>query len=776
MVFVFSSCTLFTVVRNSPKHEPFIFDTKIEVADKAISKEEKVRLEAGLYEQLDDSINARKVDKVVYAVLKRPTRLDSGLISKSMQYMHYFLNGEGYFNDSVNFTTQIKPKGDQQRSYITFHVWPGKVTRIDSLSYTLRNDTLQQINDRSLQTTIIKKGDPFAQGPISSELDRLVSLYKENGYFMFNRNLLYGLCDTVDVSLLQPTLDPFEQAERVQRLRERLENPTANLDIRLRQVFESALIRRYYVGDVYVYPDAKSDTSTGKRREVKIDNVTIIQHHNKFKPKIFPPNVYLKYGDMYNQRRYLRTLSRLNNLASWRLVDIGYDTTRRQGQDTLDFIVRLTPAPKYSFTTNLEGSFNRQSVISNSFLGLGFNVGIQNRNFLRGANIATTNVRYGVELGSLEKNNLIQTQQVSVSNTIVYPRFIFPGAKNFKNNFTGYINSVFGLNIASTERRRLFNLTTVNTNWGYDFSWRAKSYNSNNRTYNLSVKIPNIEYSYLVKRDSLNKLIVKNPSIRNLFSDGLVSSVIGRFTMPWSDARNRRTNVFKANIEVSGLLSGMVPSRFIDSQLYRFAKFDVEYAKLFKWTKTSLIIRGFGGLGYEFDFTKNPDKRDQLPFFKQYYSGGPNSMRAWQLRRLGPGSTVKYFTGSADEVQIVPDRFGDVQLEANIEYRMPLFSMAGIPVNGALFTDVGNVWLLKSGAGLPEETFRLSRLGTDLAIGSGAGVRVDFGFFVIRVDYAYKVKDPSPDPGNIRYQNKFFAYPFFKGSQLQLGIGYPFIF
>jgi outer membrane protein assembly factor BamA len=275
----------------------------------------------------------------------------------------------------------------------------------------------------------------------------------------------------------------------------------------------------------------------------------------------------------------------------------------------------------------------------------------------------------------------------------------------------------------------------------------------------------------------LDALIQKNPAIKNIFSDGLITSVMGRFTMPWSDTKNRHTNIFKANLEVSGLLSGMLSGRFIDSQLYRFAKLDIEYAKLIKWEKTSLALRGFGGIGYEFDFTKNPNKRSRLPFFKQYYSGGPNSMRAWQLRRLGPGATVKYFTGSGNAAQTVePDRFGDVQLEANIEYRMSLLSMAGIPINGAIFTDVGNVWLLKNGAGSSEEIFKLSRLGNDLAIGSGAGVRVDFGFFVIRLDYAYKVKDPSPDPVNIKYQNKFFSYPFFKGSQLQVGIGYPFIF
>ncbi len=657
MAIVFPSCTLFTVVRNSPQNEPFIFKTDIHVMGSHLSNEEKARLATGLQEQLDDSISARKVDKVLYAVLKNPTRLDTGLISKSMQFMHYYLHEEGYFNDSINFETTVKPNGDQLRGYITFRVWPGKLTTIDSLSYTLKNDSLQKYTEEGLNAAIIKKGDAFAQRPISSELDRLVSIYKEKGYFFFNRSLLYGLWDTIDVALLQPTLDPFQQAERVRLMRQRLLSPTANLDIRLRPVEDSNLLRRYYVGDVFVYPDAKEDITTGSRKEVRTKHVTVIQHHDKFRPTIFPSNIYLKYGDLYNQRRYLRTLNRLNNLGSWRLVDISFDPSRRQGQDTIDFIVKLTPAPKFSFSTNFESSFsssNRRSFIANNFIGLGFNIGFQNRNLLRGANITTTNLRYGVELGSLRKGQIVQTQQLSLSNSVVMPRFIFPGLHRFKDNFSGYISSVYSLNAAKTERLLLFNLTTLNTNWGYDFSWRAKNYNSSNRTYNLSVKIPNIEYSYLQRKDSLDNLIRYNPSIRNMFSDGLVASVIGTFTMPWSDVRHKRTNLLKANVEFSGLLAGMVPSRFIDSQLYRFAKLDVEYAKLFKWAKTSLVLRGFAGVGYEFDFTKNPDKRLHLPFFKQYYSGGPNSMRAWQLRRLGPGSTAKYFTRPPDNPDVYP--------------------------------------------------------------------------------------------------------------------------
>src|SRR5690606_10097043 len=170
---------------------------------------------------------------------------------------------------------------------------------------------------------------------------------------------------------------------------------------------------------------------------------------------------------------------------------------------------------------------------------------------------------------------------------------------------------------------------------------------------------------------------------------------------------SNRPNVLRVNVEQSGLATGIIRSSFLDTQLYRFVKADVEYAKLFRFKKTSLALRAFAGIGYEFNSTRNPLKRNNLPFFKQYFGGGPNSMRAWQLRRLGPGSIIKPFDGS----QGVPDRYGDIQLEANAEYRFPLGRPFGIKVNGAFFTDIGNIWLLKQAPDrLPEEVFNINRL------------------------------------------------------------------
>lgn len=751
---VFASCT---IVKKYQRGKPFVYKTNINLIGN-FSNEEKEKLVDGLKGQLDDSMQVRKLDKLLFSVLKNPPVYDSSNADKSIIFMRALLKSQGYFNDSIYYSHEIHlVKRDQYRTTVDFYVKPGKLFHLDTIVYNIRHPELQQLADSTKKDALIKKGDPFAKGAIAAERERLTELYRNNGYLRFNSDELIGLWDTLDVSLLLPALDLFEQLEMLQKLRERRENPTANLEIRLKSI-DSIRLVKYHVGNVTVYPDNIADTFGLIRKEKIVEGITVIQHRNKFKPKIFPPNIYLPRGSVYMQQRYFRTLNRFNSFGTWQLVDI--DQVPRRDQDTVDFVIRLTPAQKYSFSTNLEGSIN-QSVISGNLFGIGLNVGLQNRNFAKTASLANTNVRYGIELGNTGSSQFIQSKQVSFSHNIYFPRFI-PNTNLIPERFRDNLKTLFSFNAANTERRLLYNLTTISGSWGYEFQ---------RRNLLLIVKVPNIEYSYLIKRDSLNTLITNNPSLRNIFTDGFISSVIGNMTL--SGGQNNRLNVFRANMEYSPFIVGLIRNNFFDKELYRFIKADAEFARLVRFPKSSIAFRAFAGIGYELNSTKNPDKRNNLPFFKEYFSGGPNSMRAWALRRLGPGSTIKEFGGRSG----TPDRYGDVQLEANAEYRFPIGRPFGITVNGALFTDIGNVWFLKKAPGRPtEEIFKLSRLGKDIAVGAGTGIRVDLSFFVIRLDYSYKVKDPSPSPANAALQNKWFGYKFFDGDQFQLGINYPFIF
>ena len=750
-----SSC--FTIVKKYQAGKPFVYKTNININGN-FSSDSTAMLSSRLRGQLDDSMRARSVSKIFYSVMKKPPVYDSANADKSVIFMKALLVSMGYFKDTITYNAVIDTvKEEQFRTTVSFNVTPGKPVRLDSISYNIKQQELQSLAVASQKESLLKKGEPFAKSTISQELDRLTELYRNNGYLRFGRDLLQGLWDTVDVSFFDPNLDPFEQVKMLEKIKEQRINPTADLEIRLKPGFDSSRLRKYFVGNIKLYPDYSQDTADYSRKETMLDDVRIIYYRNLFKPKIFPPNIYLHHGNLYDQRNYFKTINRFNSFGTWRLVNV--EQLPRKNQDTVDITIRLTPAKKFGFTASLEGSLN-YSAISGNLAGFNINFGLQNRNVWKLANQSSTSIRYGIETGkdTVTHVKFVQTRQFSFSHSIFFPRAVGVSniiPKKLKEN----ARTVLSFNAAATERRALFNLTTVNGSWGYEFQWNKQS---------LAIRFPNFEYSYLDPKPLLKDLFIKNPALKNIFTDGFIASTIVNYSI--SGGKKNNINVLRANMEVSGLVSGLIGnSKFLDTNLYRFIKVDAEFTRKIAFRKSAIAVRAFAGVGYEFDSTVNPDKKNNLPFFKEYFAGGPNSMRAWALRKLGPGSAVKDFG-------LNPERYGDVQLEANIEYRFPITSISGVKLNGALFTDMGNVWYLKIAKAIsrpPEEVFNFNRLGQDIAIGAGVGLRIDFSFFVIRFDYSYKVKDPSP--ADISHQNKWFYDWKLRNGQFQLGIGYPFI-
>ncbi|HEU4632744.1 MAG TPA: BamA/TamA family outer membrane protein, partial [Flavisolibacter sp.] len=444
-----------------------------------------------------------------------------------------------------------------------------------------------------------------------------------------------------------------------------------------------------------------------------------------------------------------------NALTAWRLVTI--TPYPRIGEDTVDFDIKLTPAKKYQFSANLEGSRNQTPLVSTgNLLGLGINLGLQNRNFSRAANLAITNFRYGIELNAVSDQSTIQTQQYSLSHTIQFPRKVPRGIPLFRRSRD--VRTIFGLNLAYTDRNQYYSVRSVNTSWSYEKSWNNKLF---------TIRFPNVEYYYLDRQDSLDKLIRNNTSYRYIFNKGLILSTLANYTI--AGGRRNTTNLLTLSGEIAGFAASIIPSKFLDSNLYRFAKFDVEFRQTHKIRRSAFAWRLFGGLGYSIPSSSLDSINMYLPFFRQYFAGGPNSMRAWGIRRLGPGSSLKSFAATN-----APDRFGDMRLEANAEYRFYITNISGVILNGAFFTDIGNVWFLRKNKDFPEGEFRFNKLWKDIAIGAGTGLRVDFGFLKLRFEYAYKVKNPTPDSSNPPAQNKWFYDWNLRNGQFQLGIDYPF--
>jgi hypothetical protein len=237
--------------------------------------------------------------------MKKPPVYDISNAEKSVTYMKALLKSMGYMKDTITYDTTVNiVKGDQYRTTVDFTVKPGVVIRIDSFGYNFKQQELQKIALANQKEALVKKGDPFAKATISAEFDRLVELYRSNGYLRFGREEMIGLWDTLNLAILNPSLDPFEQILLLDSIKRSRKEPTANLEIRLKPGFDSSKLTKYFVGNITVYPEFGPDTLGLSRQEEIIDGIKVIYHRKTFKPKILPQNIYFRHGDLYNQKKY----------------------------------------------------------------------------------------------------------------------------------------------------------------------------------------------------------------------------------------------------------------------------------------------------------------------------------------------------------------------------------------------------------------------------------------------------------------------------------------
>ena len=776
---IFNSCG----VKDYPQ-KPFVYDYQINILPEGkYSTEEKKVLNDQLNRQLHDSIRVRWQSKFLVAkVLKKPPVFDSANVSTSQRYMRNMLHTLGYLRDSIHPFYKIDTVEDQKRVTVNFSVFPGTLFRIDSIAYNLLDsvpytaqiDTLQKLTANSLQNGQIHKGDPFSQYLISSELDRIADQARNNGYLRFGKEQLLAVWDTVGRSILSATTDITEQLQQLEELRRRRQNPTADIEIRLRSNVDTARLQRYYVGQIRIYPDTEIDTLLNDRNKRKVEIInrdstqfTFITYQNLFKSRKLIHYISLRNGELYSQLDYRKTQSRFSNLSAWRLATV--IQLPRPGTDSVDFDIMLVPAKRYTASVNFDISRNQQTNFGSegNLLGLGANLTFQNKNFARTASISSTNFRYGIELSS--KLDSIQSQQFTINHTIQFPRLV-PGLRKIvPRDWRELAQTFLSTNLGFIDRKDYYKSVSINTSWGYEFS-KNKSI--------FGIRFPNVEYNFLERRRQLEELIKTNASYKFIFNDGFILSGI----LNWSNIntpRNYLSVTKRVSVELSnfpGFLHSIIP----EGKFYRFVKLDAELGfnrKVGPRKRSAVAGRLFGGLGYGLPFPRSDGKPDSanlwMPFFRQYYAGGPSSMRAWTLRKLGPGSTIKSF-----DKNVAPDRFGDMRTELNLEWRIYLAQLFGVyTIETALFTDMGNVWFYRKNNDFPDGDFQLNRLWKDVGIGVGTGFRIDFGFLLARFDFAWKAKDPSPsDPAA---QNEWFyhwnlGFGNTYGTQFQLGINYPF--
>ena len=750
-----------------PVGKPFVYKIKTKL-EANLPNDEKQDLFARLQDQMDDSLRTNIVTALrwkppfIYKKLVAPAAFDTGSVKRSMAYMNGLLVSRGFYAPQIQDSFYVKKVKAhlknavvyQYRTTVEFMVRPGKRLILDSVGFDLSTPALQALSVRTAGASLLKKGLPYSKQKLSAEISRLVDTFRNHGYYRFSKEDLYVEQDTVLAGLIDPTLDPFQQTLLLEKLEKKRDNPTLNIVVKQRPVRDSTHLMRYYISKVTAYTDLPlvEDTTYSFRQDTtKVGQITMITRSDIFKLPFVSSNIYLRPGELYTQENYFRTFNRFNQLSAWQYLNIEF-VNSPLADSLLDVILRMYPAKKQNVNYALELARNTNDIVTaTNLFGVALSVGLANRNAYKQSVRKATNLRGGVELGK----DFIQTVQASISHSIIFPRLIVP-FNIYRETSLKNIQTVLNVNASYVDRRQFYTLRSLNGSWGYQ--WKK-----GNATY--LYKPINIEYTISAETDSLKNILAQNPSLRLAFRTGLVIGQQFGYSSILVKGKTQRR--FRFSLEESGALLGLIAA-LDQGELLRFVRGDIEYVHNMNFRKTQLVLRAYGGMGYAFGRQGN-GYAQTLPFFKAYFAGGPNSMRAWQVRQLGLGSS-KYYSYSP---YIGLDRFGDVQLEGNAEFRFPLGSVFGYKLRSVIFTDAGNVWNwrpIDSSAAAIGSDFKLNRFYKEIAVGAGTGLRLDFNFFAIRLDWAYKIKDPQ----QVANSTTWFYNLSLGSGQFQLGINYPF--
>lgn len=773
LLFFLNSCADFksAVVHNYPKEKAFLYNNKIIVKD-AASKHNAKEISIALDNYWDDSIKVRKIRQYgIFNTIVKPQSYQPERMSRTLQYMSNFLASEGYHHPVLTPIVTTDTVKNEWRTTVTMGVVLNKKTLLDTIAYQLSDPILQSIALKNLDASYLKKGQAFSDESINNELNRLVGLFRANGFYNFTKEKIFAEVDTIDAALMVLELDPLSQMTQITEAKAKKDqNPSWKISIQLRNLTKG-ITKQYGIGQQLFYSDLAildNPDSVLIHPPLKRDSLTDLVHLYtlpKFKTSIFKEQSFIPKGSLFNETSYYQTLNQLSSLGAWQQVD-GRTTLLN---DSVYLHYFLVPNIRRSVNFDVEGSRNTAQLGSGNLLGLSTNLSYKDKNVQRKAIPAITSLRLGVELNLNSGGNVTQTLLMNVGQTYSFPHLIIPFVKkeakanqNVKTNFSLYS--------AYMDRLDYYQLKSFTTNWGYE--WKK---NKNGQQQSISYNPLNIELYQLNKFSKLDSLLIKNPFLRSSFNEGnIISQTLSYTNIGSSYKHPHQQHYLRLGIEEAGGLLGLAEK--FNNNLYRYLKLEAEYRSTYKYANSEIAWRLMGGWGN--NYSNNAKLSGQLPFFKQFTAGGPYSMRAWGLRQLGLGSSTFYDTSASRQNF---DRFGDLQLEANFEYRFTLLQLGSYKIGSALFTDMGNIWNTRDLGNDLNAGFKLDRLYKDLAIAVGTGLRMDFDYFIIRIDYALKMKDPTRSNNNGWLNLSDMKWSELKPNGLsvnnyawQFGIGLPF--
>lgn len=668
--------------------------------------------------------------------VERPVILDTTLLMRSVLNMKSYLFHQGYFYAKVKDTVILKGK----KAYITYTVNTGDNFLINRVNYYIGDSAIAKLVRSVKDQTVFEKGKEYGDALADEERSRLTALMRNNGYYRFSQENVSFVLDTLDKAMFKNAGSPFESAVNFITTAKSNRKPTLDIDVHIQPAEDTLAFKKYTVGKVTVYPDYKSgkDLADSNMITKTIDSVKFKYHKYYVRTRVLYDHIYLEPGGLYSLSDYDRTYRKVNELGIFQYSRIMVHENR--AKSIIDYDLMLNRAKKLDYTMAFEVSSG-----STYALGDQLTVNLRNKNFLKGANLLSVGVNGGFEYFYEDKNNYLKdfsvlTTYYGVNASIDFPKFLAPFSSSLFTN-SNLPHTIIGVGENVLDRLNYY--TLINTSANYTYSWRE----SITKTWNFSpafaniIRLPN-------PSDSFKRVLDSNAYLKNSYRETFIEGENISFTFDdMQKKRNLNYSYLKLGIEEAGsLLNGINQVNDALKSLYQinfsqYVKFDFDARHFFTLPHSVFAFRFYGGIGIPYG------QSPTLPYVKQYFAGGPYSLRGWRIRQLGPGG---YYDTSAaarnpEYAARQIDRTGDMKLELNGEYRFPITTLlaGSVKMNGVFFADAGNIWMAKKVQGYPGGEFAIDKLYPDLAVDVGTGLRFDFfSFITVRIETAMPIKQP----------------------------------
>lgn len=649
------------------------------------------------------------------------------------------LENKGFFNSKVD--AEIKESG--KKASVIYEIEIEQAYRL--ASYTLFTDSsaiLKEIK-RSMPETRLVEGVRYDLDSLKAERYRINEFLRQVGYYNFQPDYLIFKVDT--------NLNQSYQFD---------------LYLSLKKGIPIDALQVYEINKIEVYPNHSiTEEDEDTRDTTLLDDIYFIEEDPPFiKHKYLSQYLTLKPGMLYNSRQQSLSRSRFSSIGNYRFVNIRYkplavDSNNLDQKQYLDASVYLSPLKKQS----VRGELQLLSK-SNNFVGpLGL-VNYRNRNIFRGGEMFQLTGKLGFEtqFSGGERTGL-NSYEIGVEGALIVPRLWLPFRLKLRYLPT-VPNTKLAINYGILNRVQFYRLTSLLFSYGY--AWNGSNLVSH-EIHPISINLVNLTDVSPEFEEILNSNLFLRRSFEQQFIIGLTYSFQYN-EMNWSQKRNKFIAFW--NLDFSGnvingiqtALYGKGPKKAFNELYAQYSKSDIDIRRYMDIGKERrLVARLFLGAGIPYGNSQS------MPFIKQYFAGGPNSIRAFRIRGLGPGAYTPPELSAASFF----DQSGDIKIEANLEYRFPI---AGF-LKGGLFLDAGNIWLLRENEALPGSGFGSSWY-RELAVGTGFGIRVDIGFFVLRLDIGTPLRKPFLPEGN-RWVSEFnIGSKAWRRDNIiyNLAIGYPF--